>query len=166
MSAPSQPQAIENQLGELLGELSHVQEELLEVLTAKRDQIAANDMTAAAELQPRTEQLCDRLQACHARRSELLASTQINGRSPETLGELVSSLPLRDTGGLTKQVKEMGSRVRLLQHQSLTNWVLAQRSILHLSQLLEIIATGGQLQPTYGSTGGRDPSGALVDGEA
>ncbi|MCU0373434.1 MAG: hypothetical protein MUE56_09370, partial [Ignavibacteria bacterium] len=30
--------------------------------------------------------------------------------------------------------------MRLLQHQSLTNWVLAQRSMLHLSQLLEIIA--------------------------
>lgn len=157
---------MEDQIGELLGELSHLQEELLEVLTQKRDLIATNQMQAAADLQPQMEQLCERLQTCHTKRSDLLASSQEQGNPAESLGELVSSLPLEERGGLAKQVKEAGSRGRLLQHHSLANWVLAQRSILHLSQMLEIIATGGQLQPTYGSTQNHGPSGALVDGEA
>ena len=31
-----------------------------------------------------------------------------------------------------------------------TQWVAVQRTVLHLSQMLEIIATGGRTQPTYG----------------
>ena len=54
--------------------------------------------------------------------------------------------------------------MRLLQHQSLTNWVLAQKALLHVAQMLEIIATGGRLKPTYGKDAWpRTPRGRLVD---
>jgi hypothetical protein len=56
--------------------------------------------------------------------------------------------------------------MRLLQHQSLTNWVVAQRTVLHLSQMIEIIATGGKLKPTYGKSDAALARGALVDREA
>ena len=56
--------------------------------------------------------------------------------------------------------------MRLLQNQSITNWVLAQRSLLHVSQLLEIIATGGRLQPTYGEGETVHSVGSLVNQEA
>jgi hypothetical protein len=42
--------------------------------------------------------------------------------------------------------------MRVLQHHSLANWVLAQRRLLHVAQSLEIIATGGRMRPTYGDT--------------
>jgi hypothetical protein len=67
-------------------------------------------------------------------------------------------------------IREAAERSRLLQHQCLTNWVLVQRTLLHLSQLIEIIATGGRLQPTYSNStdrhsphGGAMVGGALVD---
>ncbi len=41
--------------------------------------------------------------------------------------------------------------------------VAAQRTVLHLSQLLEIIATGGRAQPTYGKGRSADCGGALLD---
>ncbi|MHC4407137.1 MAG: hypothetical protein ACYTG0_46590, partial [Planctomycetota bacterium] len=63
-------------------------------------------------------------------------------------------------------VHEATGRARLLQHQSLTNWVVVQRTLIHLSQMLEIIATGGQKQPTYGKEELVEPHGALVDREA
>ena len=81
-------------------------------------------------------------------------------------GTTVVTVDESTTIKFTAQVNEAAAQMRLLQHQSLTNWVLAQRSILHLSQLLEIIATGGQLQPTYGRGDSPTPSGALVDKEA
>jgi hypothetical protein len=56
--------------------------------------------------------------------------------------------------------------MRLLQHHSLANWVLAQRSLLHVAQMLEIIATGGRLQPTYGNGESSMSGGALVDHQA
>jgi hypothetical protein len=64
---------------------------------------------------------------------------------------------------LTPQVKKTAARARLLQHQALANWVLAQRTVLHLSQILEIIATGGRLQPTYGKENPIAAGGSLVD---
>jgi hypothetical protein len=51
----------------------------------------------------------------------------------------------------------------MLQHQSLANWVLVQRTLLHLSQLIEIVATGGEKPPTYQRSGPVAASGALVD---
>ena len=58
---------------------------------------------------------------------------------------------------------EAAGKSRLLQHQSLTNWVVVQRTLLHLSQLLEIIATGGRLRPTYGKESPAASGGALLD---
>ena len=85
-------------------------------------------------------------------------------------GESVSKLATRVGGGkpgkLGQQVKESAARMRLLQHHSLANWVLAQRSLLHVSQLLEIIATGGRLQPTYGEGETVHAVGSLVNQEA
>ena len=46
---------------------------------------------------------------------------------------------------------------------SLAQWVAVQRTVLHLSQMLEIIATGGRSQPTYGMGVGSQRSGALMD---
>ena len=63
-------------------------------------------------------------------------------------------------------MKEATARMRLLQHQSLANWVLAQRSLLHVSQLIEIIATGGRMQPTYGDKESVHARGSLVNQEA
>ena len=156
----------ESELADLLGELSDVQQELLNVLATKGACMASNDTARMAELQPREEQLCDRLQSCHRRRSELLARAGGNGLPNTSLGKLVESLPTPRRGDLQRRVHDASARMRLLQHQSLANWVLAQRTMLHLSQLLEIIATGGQLQPTYGRGGSLPSCGALVDGEA
>ncbi len=64
------------------------------------------------------------------------------------------------------EIRDARARARLLQHQSLTNWVFVQRTLIHLSQMLEIIATGGRLHPTYGKGDTADTSGNLVDQEA
>jgi flagellar biosynthesis/type III secretory pathway chaperone len=155
----------ETDVAGLLDELSDVQSELLEVLQAKRECMASNDAKGMVELHPRTEMLCDRLRSCHDRREELLAQAKQRGLPSETLTRLAGALPPKQRGKIQKRVKEASSRMRLLQHHSLANWVLAQRTVLHLSQLLEIIATGGQLQPTYSRDETLESRGALVDKE-
>jgi flagellar biosynthesis/type III secretory pathway chaperone len=166
MNTISADTSLETDIAALLSELSSVQDELLEVLETKRDLMAASDVDGISQLQPREEQLLERLDACHKRRAELLQSAGHQGLPNESLGQLVSRLASDKQPNLSRQVNAASSRMRLLQHQSITNWVLAQRTILHLSQLLEIIATGGQLQPTYGRDNSPAPSGALVDQEA
>jgi len=156
----------EHELAALLEELSSVQEELLAVLIAKKDCLAAADLDSLPELQARELVLGERLQACHERRGVLLAAAKEQNLPGDSISRLAATLPARQRDKLGKQVKESEARMRLLQNQSITNWVLAQRSLLHVSQLLEIIATGGRLQPTYGEGETVHSVGSLVNQEA
>ena len=54
-------------------------------------------------------------------------------------------------------------QARLIRHECLTQWVAVQRTVLHLAQMLEIIATGGRAQPTYGKGRSVERGGALID---
>ena len=156
----------ESEIGGLLAELSSVQSELLEMLGLKRDALAAGDVERLHELQPREEVLAGRLEECQTRRAELLAHARQEGLPGESVSKLATRVGGGKPGKLGQQVKESAARMRLLQHHSLANWVLAQRSLLHVSQLLEIIATGGRLQPTYGDKESVHACGGLVNQQA
>jgi flagellar biosynthesis/type III secretory pathway chaperone len=161
----------EQAITQLLAELSGTQQELLEVLAEKRARLASVDVTGMGELQVREQSLLERLQACHLRREELLAAATREGLPGDSMTSLAKhAVPAgKHASGekLRKELATTASRMRLLQTQSLTNWVVAQRSLLHVSQLLEIIATGGRLQPTYGvGEGGLHTRGGLVDHDA
>jgi flagellar biosynthesis/type III secretory pathway chaperone len=163
---PAAPLDLETEIGALLDDLSSVQTELLEVLDQKRQALATANVPRLAELQPREERLAARLGECHDRRTALLAAARKEGLPAENVAKLASRTGGGKTGKLGNRVKETASRMRLLQHQSLANWVLAQRSLLHVSQLLEIIATGGRMQPTYGDNDSVHSRGTLVNHEA
>lgn len=161
----------EQAITQLLADLSGTQQELLEVLAEKRARLASVDVAGMNELQTREQSLLERLQACHLRREELLAAATHEGLPGDSMTSLAKhAVPAgKHASGekLRKELATTASRMRLLQTQSLTNWVVAQRSLLHVSQLLEIIATGGRLQPTYGvGEGGLHTRGGLVDHDA
>jgi flagellar biosynthesis/type III secretory pathway chaperone len=155
----------EENLASLLEELTDVQDQLLDVLAAKRQQMATGDVRGMTELQPREEELCRRLQRCHDWRGNLLSQAAEQGLPSGNLGDLATAVQEGGVGDLRRGVKQASARMRLLQHQSLANWVLAQKSLLHVSQMLQIIATGGRLQPTYDKEGPRAARGSLVDEE-
>jgi flagellar biosynthesis/type III secretory pathway chaperone len=156
----------ETEISALLDELAGVQAELLAVLVEKRRALTTADLTQLAELQPREERLSQRLTACQARRAELLAAADREGLPSESVAKLVGRAGAGKSNKLGSRVKETAARMRLLTHHSLANWVLAQRSLLHVSQLLEIIATGGRIQPTYGDKESVHARGSLVNQEA
>lgn len=156
----------ETELATFLTDLSTVQDELLSVLASKRQCMAKRDLAGMQALMQRENELADRLQAVQSRRTELLAAASAQGVACDNLSKLANELPAGKREALGKQVKDASWRMRLLQHQSLTNWVVAQRTVLHLSQMIEIIATGGKLRPTYGKSDAALARGALVDQEA
>lgn len=153
----------DHELSSLLSELSSAQDELLELLTAKHGLLASGDLTGLQALQPREELLLARLQACQERRSALLAMAAAQGLAAPDLRTLSTVLAPEERIRLAPQFAQLAQRVQLLRHQSLANWVLVQRTLLHLSQLLEILATGGRQCPTYSKTGPQTPSGSLMD---
>ena len=156
----------EAEISALLDDLTSVQSDLLGVLAEKRDALATADVARLTELQPREEQLASRLTACHDRRASLLASAKQQGHPSENVAKLATRTSSGKSSKLGSRVKETVDRMRILQHQSLANWVLAQRSLLHVSQLLEIVATGGRMQPTYGDKESVHARGSLVNQQA
>ena len=156
----------ETEVAALLDDLSLVQDELLAVLAEKRERLVAGDLAALGQTQEREEQLASRLKLCQERRADLLAAARKAGHSGDSLGNLASAANSASRGKLGEQVKAASSRMQLLRNESITNWVLAQRALIHVSQLVEIIATGGRLQPTYGEGESVHSRGSLVNHEA
>lgn len=153
----------ESEIGGLLAELAEVQATLLAVLEEKRRLLVAGDQAALSAMSSQEQELANRLKACHERRQQLLAKACAEGLPADSVQSLTASLPAASRDRMQGNMRETANRTRLLQHQCLTNWVLVQRSLLHLSQLIEIIATGGRMQPTYGKGSDRALGGALVD---
>lgn len=155
--------AWESQLAALLGRLTAAQRELLSLLATKRDLIVQRDHRGLVTLADREQQLGDELRACHAERERLLAAADAEGLPHQSLADLSTALPGRGSRQLEGSVAEARERARLIRQECLTQWVAVQRTVLHLAQMLEIIATGGRSQPTYGKGRSPERGGALID---
>ena len=156
----------DSELAALLTDLSAAQDETLEVLTKKRELLGASDVEGLAALGKQEDTIVEKLQQCLKRREELLRRAGRQGLPSNSIQSLTKALPKDRRDELSGPVRECRAHARLLRHHSLTNWVIAQRTLIHLSQMLEIIATGGRLQPTYGEEEPASAKGALVDQEA
>jgi len=152
----------EKELAGLLSDLLAVQEELLALLARKRELLAAADVEGLTALGPDVERLTRALQECVDRRQKLLDRARAEGKPSSSLRALMKAAPRSQRAGLDESFSLAASRARLLRHHCITNWVVIQRTLLHLARLLEIIATGGKLQPTYGKEAVQ-ASGVLVD---
>ena len=102
--------------------------------------------------------------------SEPLRSIRICGDHGQVFGifygetqEVCDRVMVASFDKLAQQLDDTARRSRQVQQRNLTNWVLAQRALIHWSQLLEIIATGGRMRPTYGKGDSAGGPGALVD---
>lgn len=153
----------ESDLVGLLDRLSAAQRELLALLAMKREMIIHRDMAALAALAPREEELAVALTACQEERQQLLARADAEGLPSESLGKLAASLPKGAATRLDRPVADARRQAHLVRHECLTQWVAVQRTVLHLSQMLEIIATGGRQAPTYGNGRASECGGALID---
>jgi hypothetical protein len=107
----------EAELAGLLNDLSTAQRELLELLGEKRKLLAAADTPGMAALQPREQAMLARLQACQEKRAALLSTAQAQGLPSDSICQLATTLPRPSADSLSREIKEVAARSRLLQHQ-------------------------------------------------
>ncbi len=157
--------ALEAEVASLLNDLLTGQGDLMAVLNRKRNMLAAMDREGLATIAGEEQRLLGVLQECLARRQTLLARAAAAGLPAGSIQALTQALPRASRAPLARQVAAANSRTRILHTQNLTNWIVIQRTLIHLSQLLEIIATGGRPQPTYGKSPA-PAHGALLNQEA
>lgn len=155
--------AWESELAKFLTDLMAVQDETLEMLNRKRQMIIASDTAGLASTAPQEEALIQRLQECQQIREDLLRRAEQAGLPSASLEALTRALPRPQRQSLEPTMKLALARSRLLHCQSLANWLVVQKTLLHLAQMLEIIATGGRMLPTYGNGELPAVSGSLVD---
>lgn len=153
----------ETELAQLLSRLSDAQQQLLTLLDRKRVYLMKRDTVSLSALVPEEERLCTELQACHDRRQQLLEQASADGKPSDSIRSLAEALPTGESQSLKRSLDETNRRSRLLRHHCVAQWVTVQRTMLHLSHMIEIIASGGQLKPTYGKGGTAANSGALMD---
>jgi hypothetical protein len=153
----------ESEIGALLAELADVQRALLTLLGEKRKLLVSGNVEALTAIGGREQELAARLQACHECRQQLLSRADAEGLPADSIQSLSGRLPEASRKNVQASIREAANRSQLLRHQSLTNWVVVQRSLLHLSQMIEIIATGGRPKPTYDKGSGSHSGGSLVD---
>lgn len=154
---------LESQLAELLERLASTQQDLLALLSRKHDLLMSRDHDSLSSLAPEEQRLSAELHACHQQRQQLLEQAAAAGLPADSIQSLSTALPPETAENVQHSVEESKRRSQLLRHQSISQWVVVQRTVLHISQMLEIIATGGQLQPTYGKGGPAENSGSLMD---
>ena len=165
-------QTLEADMASLLNDLLAGQGELMAVLNRKRNLLGGpnalmgGDGEGLAAIAADEQRLLGVLQDCLDRRQALLARAAAQRLPSDSIRALTNALPPPYREPLARQVATAGSRAKLLQTQSLTNWIIIQRTLIHLSQLLEIIATGGRIQPTYGKAASSRNNGALLNQEA
>ena len=154
---------MENEITDLLNRLTQTQQELLSLLSKKREHIVSGDHAAIAALAPEEQRLAAELQSCQQQREDLLADAAGRGLPNASITDLAAALPEAAASKLRAPIESAREKSHLLRHESLTHWVAMQRSVLHLSHMLEIIATGGRGRPTYDKGQTHESSGSLMD---
>lgn len=159
----------DSEVARLLERLSTAQSGLLSLLASKRELIMSKDHQALQLLAPEEAALSAELAACHQQRELLLSRAAREGLPGKTLTDACENLPENTSEALAKPLAEARQRSELIRHECLAQWVIVQRTVLHLSQMLEIVATGGRAKPTYDNgPSQRQPtmrasSGSLMD---
>jgi len=154
---------MEHDLYQFLSRLSDVQKRAQAVLERKQELLVKPDRDALTAIAVEEQEVLAQLAQCLARREEILATARQRGYVVESIQSLCRILPVHSE--CRRLVEESVRRSRMIQSLSLTNWVITQKSIIHLSHLLEIIATRGKGKPTYHRQGEKESgvTGGFVD---
>lgn len=156
---------VETEIARLLDQVTQIQSNLLEILRAKRVAMMKGDIQEQRRLLSEEANIYESLSRVNQERSVILEHAHSAGLEGSTLKDVSRRLPEPRGTELSKRIGEAGKVAQTLRLEQLTNWVADQQCLLHVSHLLEIIATGGRLRPTYGKSeyGVR---GSLLDHEA
>ena len=120
----------------LLNDLLAGQGELMAVLNRKRNLLGARDREGLAAIAGEEQRMLGVLQECLSAAPGPLARAATEGLPSNSIQALTGRATPSSSGTRGPQVATAGSRARLLQTQSLTNWIIIQRTLIHLSQLL------------------------------
>ena len=155
---------MEHNILQFLHQLSAVQERTLSVLSRKQSLLVKPNQEGLLKIAAEEQEVLAQLKQCLARREEILATARHQGHAAESIQVLCRRI-LPPRSECQRLVEEAARRSRMIQSQCVTNWVMTQKSLIHLSQMLEIVETRGQGKPTYHRQGEKESGspGGFID---
>jgi hypothetical protein len=151
--------------------LEEAQQKMLTLFTAKRKALDAFQSEELIRLSAEEGELAERLQGLVKERMDLLLKARVAGFVAESLLELAGAIGrtvgdarvLRAIELIKGRIMQSQSRTARLQHESWVHWIISHRCYNHFTELLDLIAHGGQPAPTYGDKASAATGGALLD---
>jgi len=143
---------------DFLNQLIDTQKQMLTVLHRQQQALVRPEKETMASVAAEEEQARNNMQQILNRREELLTAARlqnINGDSIEQLCEHFFPRNI-EVQQMLDEAKHRTHQIRLLAY---TNWTMVRKSLIHVSQILELLETRGQGKTTYYPRPNADTSG-------
>ena len=146
-----------------LNQLVESQSQMLTVLHKKQAILVKPEKDALALIAAEEEQVLVKMQAVLDRREELLTAARLRN-IPSGSIEQVCSHVFPHNFEVQKVLTEARHRTQQISLLAYTNWTMSRKSLIHVSQILELLETRGRGKTTYQSQSKTDrSSGSFVD---
>jgi len=146
-----------------LNQLIETQNHMLAVLHKKQAVLVRPEKETMASVAAEEEDVLKKMQHILNRREELLTAARLQNISSDSIEQLCEHFFPRniEMQKMIDAVRHKTHQIRLLAY---TNWTMSRKSMIHVSQILELLETRGQGKATYHppqSTAA--PGGGFVD---
>ena len=148
---------------DFLNRLIETQKQMLAVLHRQQAVLVRPEKEAMALVTADEEVVREKMQQVFSRREELLTAARLQNISGDSIEQLCEHFFPRNIEVQKKldEARHRRDQIRLLAY---TNWTMSRKSMIHVSQILELLETRGQGKTTYHPR--KDdgtPSGGFVD---
>ena len=131
-----------------LQQLIEAQNQMFAVLQKKQGILVRPESEAVALISVEEEKIVEKMQRIIDRREELLTTARLQNVPGDSIEQLCEHFFPRniEVHKLLSEIKHRTHQIRLLGY---TNWMMTRKSMIHLSQILELLETRGQGKTTY-----------------
>jgi hypothetical protein len=157
--------AMEHEIIAFLNRLATVQEKILNVLKKKQTLLVKPDKESLAAITAEEERTLMLLQQSLDHREKILESAQKQGHHADSIQILCEQI-FPKPNEWRMLIDAANNRLRQIRYLALANWTVSQKSLIHLTQILELIETQGQGKTTYQPQKGKEhhsSGGGFVD---
>ena len=144
-----------------LNQLIETQVQMLAVLHKKQAVLVRPEKEAMTSITAEEEKTVETMQAILQQREELLTAARLQNVQGDSIEQLCEHFFPRniEVHKLLDETRHRTHQIRLLAY---TNWTMSRKSLIHVSQILELLDTQGLGKTTYRQRPSTD-GGGFVD---
>ena len=164
VSEQTQPKGtpMKTEILNFLHQLIETQSQMIAVLYEQQKVLVRPEKEAMATVTTKEKEAIETMQCVLNRREELLTAARLQNISGDTIEQLCEHFFPRnlEVHKLLGEAKHRTHQIRLLAY---TNWTMSRKSMIHVSQILELLETQGQGKTTYQRSQTNTSGGGFVD---